>query len=114
MSIQEIVSRLEKAADAYYNGGVGIMGDDEYDILREQLIELDPDHPFLKKVGAAVKQGNVQLPVPMPSLNKVKPGAVTGWIQNNPSKSWILSEKLDGISALWIPSSWYCRFAAPC
>lgn len=103
MSIQDIVSRLEKAADAYYNDGVGIMGDDEYDMLREQLIELDPEHPFLKKVGAAVKQGNVQLPVPMPSLNKIKPGSVTGWIQSNSSKSWVLSEKLDGISALWIP-----------
>lgn len=103
MSIEEIVSRLEKAADAYYNGGVGVMGDDEYDMLREELIELDPDHPFLKKVGAAVKQGNVQLPVPMPSLNKVKPGSVAGWIQSNPCKSWVLSEKLDGISALWIP-----------
>lgn len=103
MDIPTIVSRLEKAAAAYYNTGVSIMTDDEYDTLREELAELDPNHPFLKRVGAAVSGSQVNLPVPMPSLNKIKPGSVNTWRTSHPSSSWILSEKLDGISALWIP-----------
>jgi hypothetical protein len=42
----------------------------------------------------------------MPSLNKIKPGtgAVAAFVAKNPTASWLLTEKLDGISALWIPA----------
>lgn len=100
-----IVSKLKEASNAYYNTGVPIMSDDEYDLLREQLEAMDPTHPFLTTVGAAVTSGTVKLPVHMPSLNKIKPG--TGAIAQFakiPSNGWVLSEKLDGISVLWTPS----------
>uniref|UniRef100_A0A6C0BAY9 DNA ligase (NAD(+)) n=1 Tax=viral metagenome TaxID=1070528 RepID=A0A6C0BAY9_9ZZZZ len=98
-----LVKKLEAASQAYYNTGVPIMSDDEYDMLREELEALDPANPFLTKVGATAERGTVTLPVPMPSLNKIKPGTGAVGAFASLGSSWVLSEKLDGISALWIP-----------
>lgn len=103
-SIDELVSILKKASDAYYNATSGpILGDDEYDRLREKLEELCPMHPFLKQVGAPVEKGAVKLPYKMASLNKIKPdtGAVDAFAAQCKVKQWLLSDKLDGISVLW-------------
>ncbi len=104
-SVAEIVKKLVEASDAYYNTGVPILTDDEYDSLREKLESLDPKNPYLTAVGAGVKSGAVALPAPMPSLNKIKPGTpvFASWLNSSRGSEWILSEKLDGISALWIP-----------
>lgn len=105
MNADQIVKKLKKAADAYYNTGVPILTDDQYDELKDQLEEMDPANPFLTAVGAMVRSGTVELPVPMPSLNKIKPG--TGAIATfakNAGSGWVLTEKLDGISALWTPA----------
>ena len=110
MNADQIVKKLKEAADAYYNTGTPILTDDQYDALRDELEALDPSNPFLGVVGAATKEGTtVVLPVPMPSLNKIKPltGAVAAFVAKTGSgtvSSWVLSEKLDGISALWIPA----------
>jgi NAD-dependent DNA ligase len=100
-----LVKRLEQASAAYYNTGQQIMSDEEYDELRDSLASLHPNHPFLQTVGAPIKDGCVRLPCPMPSLNKIKPGkgSVENFCANSAVKSWVLSDKLDGISALWIP-----------
>jgi DNA ligase (NAD+) len=107
MELSELVALLERASDAYYNGGDAILGDEAFDSLKEELMERAPNHPFLTKVGAPVKENSVRLPVFMPSLNKVKPGnrAFASFLQksNLVSKGYVLSDKLDGISALWIP-----------
>ena len=106
MNADQIVKKLKEAADAYYNTGTPILSDDQYDALRDQLETLDPSNPFLGVVGAAAKEGTVRLPVPMPSLNKIKPltGAVATFVKNTVGSGWVLTEKLDGISALWIPA----------
>ena len=105
IKMDTIVKKLKEASTAYYNTGISLMTDDEYDALRDQLEAADPTHPFLTTVGAPVGTGTVKLPVPMPSLNKIKPG--TGAIAQFtkiPCSAWILSEKLDGISVLWTPA----------
>lgn len=108
MEISKLVKLLEEASDAYYNGDAAILSDDAFDSLKEELIQRDPTHPFLTKVGAPVKENSVRLPVFMPSLDKVKPGnrsfATYVHKSNIQTKGWILSDKLDGISALWIPA----------
>ena len=107
MNADQIVKKLKEAADAYYNTGTPILTDDQYDELREQLESLDPNNPFLTVVGSTVKEGTVKLPVPMPSLNKIKPltGAVGAFVaKSGDGAKWVLTEKLDGISALWIPA----------
>ena len=102
--IQTLVKTLKAAADAYYNGTGQQLSDEEYDTLRDELEELDPQNPFLKQIGAPVPKGlAVKLPYKMASLNKIKPGtgAVESFAFSSKIKSWVLSEKLDGISVLW-------------
>lgn len=100
----QLVSLLKKASDAYYNNtSEGLLGDDEYDRLRDLLEEMNANHPFLKQVGAPIEKGAVKLPYKMASLNKIKPGtgAVESFVRSSPVPAWVLSDKLDGISVLW-------------
>jgi NAD-dependent DNA ligase len=102
--IQKLVATLKAASNAYYNGTGETMTDEEYDRLREELEELDPSNSFLKEIGAPVPKGQaVKLPYKMASLNKIKPGtgAVESFRSSSKVKSWLLSDKLDGISVLW-------------
>lgn len=109
MELSKLVALLEEASDAYYNGETSVLTDDVFDSLKEELQKRDPTNPFLTKVGAPVKENTVTLPVFMPSLDKVKPGnrSFAAYVQKTnliTTKGWVLSDKLDGISALWIPS----------
>ena len=107
-STQEIVLLLREAAAAYYNGGELKMDDDVYDGLVERLKQMDPEHPYLDEVGAPPPQGAVKLPYPMPSLDKIKPGedALRRFLQ---ATGFVMSEKLDGLSALWDKNRLYLR-----
>jgi DNA ligase (NAD+) len=103
-TIQEIVKRLEEANHAYRNGLEEIMTDDEYDALKDKLEKLDPENPFLTKIGAPIETGDeVVLPIPLPSLNKAKPGTLAKWLSKNSAEKYMISVKLDGCSALWLP-----------
>lgn len=108
-SPNEIAAMLGAASEAYYNGKPTLMDDDTYDALLERLKELAPNHPFLETVGAPVAQGSTTLPFPMPSLDKIKPGEDTlrRFLQN--PGGFVLSEKLDGLSALWCKGKLYLR-----
>ena len=104
-SVPKIVDLLERASRAYYNGGPLLMDDESFDALVAQLQLLDPAHSFLATVGAPPPaEGAVELPHFMPSLDKIKPGqgSLTRFLLRYPST--VISEKLDGLSALWCPS----------
>jgi NAD-dependent DNA ligase len=101
---EEIVDLLREASAAYYNGGTLKMDDDTYDGLIERLKQLDPQNEYIQEIGAPV-QGAVKLPYAMPSLDKIKPGEDTLKRFLNHSGGFIISEKLDGLSALWLPST---------
>jgi DNA ligase (NAD+) len=106
--VESLVQQLRAASDAYYNGGTAIMGDDIYDAMLERLRELDPENPFLEEVGAPPPtEGAVRLPFAMPSLDKAKPGEdrLTRFLSRAPKGGFVLSEKLDGLSALWVASA---------
>jgi DNA ligase (NAD+) len=83
------------------------MTDAAFDTAIEQLRVMDPKHPFLTKVGAPLATGDeVALPIPLPSLNKIKDAeAITKWTAKCPAPSYHISAKLDGCSALWLPQS---------
>lgn len=102
--MESIVELLTKASHAYYNEDP-IMDDDTFDALVEQLKEKDPHNPFLKSVGAPPVEGVVKLPAAMPSLEKIKPGESTLTRFLKLSRAYVLSEKLDGLSALWCPAT---------
>lgn len=104
--VASIVSRLDEARRAYHNGLEPTMTDEQYDALVDQLETLDPSNPFLTKVGAPIETGDeVTLPIPLPSLNKAKPGTLAKWTSKNSAPSYMVSAKLDGCSALWLPET---------
>ena len=104
--VVSLVAKLEAARKAYHNGLEPIMTDEQYDALIDRLEELDPQNPFLTKVGAPIETGDeVTLPVPLPSLNKAKPGTLAKWLGKNSAPSYMVSAKLDGCSALWLPET---------
>lgn len=109
MSVDELVARLQKANWAYHNNGHPVMTDAEYDSELERLRSLSPAHPFLSVVGAPVPAGSpsVMLPVIMGSQEKVRAGedGLERWMKREAvarSKKFVVSEKLDGLSALFV------------
>lgn len=100
-----LVQQLRAASAAYYNGGKPILDDDAYDALLEQLRATDPENPYLEEIGAPPQEGAVRLPHPMPSLDKIKPGQdqLARFLANQ--RGFIVTEKLDGLSALWVGPS---------
>ena len=97
-------TQVEKAikhfSDVYYNDGVSLISDEEYDRLSD-LFKTKFGETL--EVGAQVVKNKVKLPYFMGSMDKIKP-------DKNNLKSWVLrypgavciSDKLDGISALYI------------
>lgn len=104
--IETLVAKLQKAAHAYYETDTPIMTDTEYDACVETLQKLSPNHPFLASIGSQPTSGATALPVPMPSLDKRKPDTYRP--ETLGSGPFICSDKLDGISALWV-----CGFQGP-
>jgi len=116
-NIPEIVEQLEQWREAYYNAEP-LVDDAEYDALLDELHELDPNNPFFKHVGATPKASTkwkkVRHGAPMGSLNKVQtPAEFDAWEQDaiakiraaeragdldGPTRDFVISEKLDGIS----------------
>jgi NAD-dependent DNA ligase len=99
-----LVEKLQRANWAYHNSGIPIMTDDEYDKGLEQLRRLSPAHPFLTVIGAAPAGQGVLLPYPMASLDKVRMGEdmLARWLKKQGKESVVVSEKLDGLSALYV------------
>ena len=63
---------------------------------------LDPANPLFQQIGSTPRSNVVKLPVPMPSLDKKKPDTLKpSDLQSSP---YIITDKLDGISALWVSS----------
>jgi DNA ligase (NAD+) len=102
-SIEAIVELLTKASQAYYNGGDLLMDDESYDSLLETLRERDPENIFLLNVGATPSSVH-PLPVRMPSLDKIKLNEKRLERFLSSATEYVFSEKLDGLSALWIPA----------
>lgn len=100
-SIADLVRILEKLSKCYYDGKP-LVTDDIYDIIRGVLEERDPSNPALDAVGAPISGENkVKLPYSMRSLDKIKPEKRTLRAKvNGYSGRFIVSDKLDGISAL--------------
>ena len=108
MDQEQIATQLTKASYAYHNGLPQLMTDAAFDAALEQLRALNPSHPFLSKVGAPLATGDeVALPIPLPSLNKIKDkDAILKWLaKDKHAPSYHVSAKLDGCSALWFPQS---------
>ena len=107
MDAPTLTATLKKALEDYTNGRPTGFTDEEYDALVERLRELDPGNPFFQKIGALpLNTEIVALPIPLPSINKLKTAEeIAAWISKHPARHYQISTKLDGCSALWLPES---------
>jgi NAD-dependent DNA ligase len=102
---EEIVELLKEADYNYHNLGKTIYTDYEYDEIKDYLKKIDKKNPYFKEVGAEIinNENKVKLPYFLGSQDKIKDDVkiLEKWLKkyNNPS-SYIISEKLDGISCL--------------
>jgi NAD-dependent DNA ligase len=107
LKIKDLVKILNDADDAYHNKGDVIMSDQQYDLIKEHLFKISPKNPYFKKVGFKPPEKlKVKLPYYLGSQNKIKYGNIkdlNNWFSkyNNPLE-YIISEKLDGISCLYM------------
>lgn len=101
LSIKELVKLLRDLSEQYYNTGEPVVSDEIYDILYGILEERDPKNKFLMETGVKYDKEMVKLPYFMPKLNKIKSDmqAMNKWLSKY-SGPFVISEKLDGISAL--------------
>jgi NAD-dependent DNA ligase len=103
--LQSLLTSLQKANWAYHNTDTPTMTDAEYDRSLAELRRLSPSHPFLKKVGAPPgDRGSTLMPVVLGSLDKIHPGdgGLARWKARMNAKQYVVSEKLDGLSALYV------------
>ena len=97
---------MEKILDAgntnYYNTGKNIMTDNEFDCLKDQLINEFPDSKYKDKIGDNVLFNKIKLPFHLGSMNKLKTDkAINNW-RSKYSGNYCVMDKLDGCSALFI------------
>lgn len=103
--IDDLAERLIQASDAYYNQAP-IVSDEVFDVWKEELRSIQPDHQFLKTVGApppvVSEWAKVRHNFTMGSLEKAKtPEEFAVWAtktQRMELDPLLVTEKLDGIS----------------
>ena len=110
---KELIHIIQLADEAYYSedNGEPLMSDNEYDILIIYTAERFPKSIAIKeghtKISAGTEKNKGTLPYQMWSMDKIKPDtdALVKWITIykaiGTSASYVLSCKLDGISALY-------------
>lgn len=101
-------SQMEKimkiASESYYNKGISLMGDNIFDLIKEKLSAKYPNSKILNEIGTDPNQDyKTKLPYWMGSMNKIKSDDknLEKWISKYDGP-YILSDKLDGISALLV------------
>jgi len=99
MSKDEFKNLLSTLSDKYYNGNEDSVSDTVYDNLVEIYTKRFGEY---KVVGAVVRNNKVKLSKYMGSLDKVKTQKeLDRWIQKNNGDVVVITDKIDGISALY-------------
>jgi NAD-dependent DNA ligase len=101
--IQELLNKIKTANEAY-RVGKPIMSDSQYDILVDELKELDPHNDIFTQVGHTItdESRKRKLPIEMASMNKVKTmDEISDWCRLkgiNISQNAVITPKYDGLS----------------
>ena len=104
LSQEELETIITYANDKFFNTSKPVMEDSVYDILVDFLKQKFPKSKTLKNIGAQLKsKDKVKLDYWLGSMDKIKPGSkeLEKWL-NKYQDNYVLSDKLDGISALLI------------
>ena len=116
-SIKQYIDNLKKISlddlhelklyldDLYYNTDESVFTDEKYDILKEFLIKINPD--YIPPVGVKIRthENRITLPYWLGSASKITPNEKNEfdrWVGKNPYKEVIVTEKLDGVSGMFI------------
>jgi NAD-dependent DNA ligase len=103
-SENDLVNIIKEANNQYYNKNKSVISDEIYDVIIDKIKTINPNNPILKSVGAPIdtKNKKVKLPYWMGSQDKIKTDkkVLDRWIKKYPN-NFILTDKLDGISALF-------------
>jgi DNA ligase (NAD+) len=107
---EETLNKFIQHANEMYFNKQRIMTDNEYDIVKEFISQTYPKNIVVKEVGAPVDRNKVQLPYEMWSMDKIKPDsdALFTWCKKYKGP-YVLSCKMDGVSALYINNKLYTR-----
>jgi DNA ligase (NAD+) len=105
--INALAAMIERYQQSYYNGEAEI-SDSEFDLLWDELKNLAPDHPLLKKVGSGSVDGSegstdgfpkAKHLIPMGSQEKAaNPVEFLSWAKKIALESFVVQYKLDGAS----------------
>ena len=95
----KLLNLYKKANDGYYNKSKPILTDSQFDILKDYIEKKFPSEIV---IGAPIMKKKVKLPFFMASMNKIKPNEkmIENW-KNKYKGDYVLSTKIDGISALY-------------
>lgn len=107
LKTKDLVKILKDADDAYHNKGDIIMTDEQYDLIKDHFKKIAPKNPYFKLVGFKPPDKiKIKLPYYLGSQNKIKYGNIKeldNWFSKfNKPVEYVISEKLDGISCLFI------------
>ena len=104
-----IVKALKQASEAYHND-TPLLSDHKYDVVYDFLKSKFPKSKYLKTVGSKVTGEPVALPFWLGSMDKIKTEKeIKKWLSSNKNDTYIISDKLDGASALYFNNKLYTR-----
>jgi len=112
INIKKLVDILEYLSDLYHNTSdvTKIVSDQIFDELEEILRQRSPNNKYFKNIGAKVNvKKKVKLPVRMPSLEKKKDDKSVNRFIEKFKNNFVLSDKLDGVSAMYHNGKLYKR-----
>ena len=103
LTISELVDIIQYSRDKFFNSE-SVISDNIYDLIIDFLTFKDPKNKILKEIGFKVDdKKKVKLDYYLGSMDKIKPPSnkLEKWLMDYKSP-YILTEKLDGVSALLI------------
>jgi NAD-dependent DNA ligase len=106
LSEAELTELFKTANQEYHCKSTPILTDNQYDILREYILEKYPQNKPAQEGHADclinIEKNKVELPYELWSMDKIKPdtGAIQKWIKKYKGP-YTISAKLDGMSALY-------------
>ncbi len=98
--IRELETLVKRHQDLYYNGEPEL-SDADFDRLWDELKDLDPENPVLRRVGADAADGfpKAEHLIPMGSQEKAAdPDEFRAWAANRDFDIFLVQYKLDGAS----------------
>lgn len=102
LSEDDIATIIQKANYSYYNSEAPLFSDNLFDMIKEYLENINPNHPILKNVGTVAEGEKKEiLPYYMGSMDKIKTEAkaIEKFKKDYPGE-YVVSDKLDGNSAM--------------